>query len=275
MAVEHYSKLELDIKDSYEKQMVKVANTLARRLPKWDATESKLFLISLAQIERTGKDGTVVLSKKKLLEALGTEGKVATKTLRDKFVKMMKHSFIQMDGATEDDWCDGFLIAGISSTKSTVTVQFTPMYIPLLRAFTDHILQYNRTKLGSLMGMTSQYAIRLYLDLKSHYDPRHTIIHWRYSLEQLKKMFDISPTDYVRKTGRMKGKFDTSNFRKYTLDVATAQINQLGTGMRIHVETIYPSGGKEVLGYDIAFQLLTNDDETITGTESGIEFPEE
>lgn len=275
MALEGYSKQVLEVQNKYADQMVKVANTLARRLPKWDAVESKLFLIALAQIERTAIDGTVVLSKKDVLDALGTEGKVTTKTLRSKFERMMKHSFIKLDGETDEDWCDGFLVSGISSTRNMVTVQFTPMYLSLLRAFTDHILAYNRTKLGSLMGMTSQYAIRLYLDLKSHYDPKNTVNHWIYYLEDLKKLFDLSSTDYVYKTGRKKGKFNTTDFRRFTLDVAERQINQVGTGMRIDILPMYSKGGKFLLGYDISFVLEGKDRGIKQGKDSSIVKPTE
>ena len=76
---------------------------------------------------------------------------------------------------------------------------------------------------------------------------------------EMKKMFEIGEKDYMVKRGKNKDRitFDTYSFKKYTLDVAVAEINAdpIKSGMKIgNVETIKHRGF--VWGYDIEYTLI-------------------
>lgn len=264
MAWEHKSNRHLvdDRSSVNERSLVVMANTLARKATQWNAMETKLFFCALSQIPNMDSDGWVTMGKSEVIEAARIDD---SRSLRDLFQKVKRKSAIHF--GNDEVWEDGDLIRFVKSTRSTVSVQFEEKYFPLLK---DLHTEFIKLQLRNVNGMKSKYSIALYLDLKSHYDPRHTIMHWTYSLEEIKTLFNISKTDYIRpKTG----KFDTANFYIKTLAVAEKEINEPGTGMRIQIETLRKNGKSNgyVLGYDISFVINDKTGYIISGSEESVE----
>lgn len=263
MAWEHKSNRHLvdDRSSVNERSLVVMANTLARKATQWNAMETKLFFCALSQIPNMDSDGWVTMEKSEVKEAAKIDD---SRSLRDLFQKVKRKSAIHF--GNDEVWEDGDLIRFVKSTRSTVSVQFEEKYFHLLKELHTEFI---KLQLRNVNGMKSKYSIALYLDLKSHYDPRHTIMHWTYSLEEIKTLFNISKTDYVRKDG----KFKMSDFYKYTLAVAEREINAPGTGMRIQIETLHKNGKSNgyVLGYDISFVIYDNTGEVISGSDESDE----
>ena len=114
--------------------------------------------------------------------------------------------------------------------------------------------------LENVLGFKSKYAIVLFQDLKSRYNPEGVINHWQYKLDELKYLFNVQEGEYIRKTGRNKGIFDTANFKIKTLDRAVEEINKdvVRSGMHIENVEVLKHRGR-VVGYDIAFSLISKD----------------
>ena len=256
MAFEKKSDRNLETNSVTEKSLVVMANTLARKATRWTAPETKLFLAAVSQIQSIDAESWVKMNKDDVIKATGIDN---SRNLRDLFESVRIKSGVHF--GNDEIFDDGNLIRRVKSTRSTVSVQFEDAYLPLVQ----HLQQeFIKLQLRNVQGMKSKYSIALYLDLKSHYDKRHTVMHWTYSMDEIKALFNISKTDYVRKNG----KFHTGDFYKYTLAVAEKEINQPGTGMRIMIETLHKNGKANgyVLGYDISF-LLTENGEIVVGSE--------
>lgn len=255
MAFEKKSDRNLKTNSVNEKSLVVMANTLARKATRWTAPETKLFLAAVSQIQSIDDESWVTMSKADTIQAIG----IGKNELRSTAEQVAKKSWVQF--GTEEVFDDGFLITRIKSSRNTISIQFAKDYLPLVEHLQKEFIKF---QLRNVNGMKSKYSIALYMDLKSHYDKRHTVMHWTYSMDEIKALFNISKTDYVRKNGH----FHTGDFYKKTLAVAEKEINQPGTGMRIMIETLH-KGGKSngyVLGYDISF-MLTENGEIVIGSE--------
>lgn len=239
-----------------ENALVVMHNQLARKQTKWNARETKLFFTALSQIKWRDSENWVRLSKAAIIETLEIDPHDTNK-LRDMYVKVMHKSLIKFDGPTEEEWDDGFLITRVKTTKKEVYVKFASDYLPLLERLEE---QFTMFHLENVLGFKSKYAIVLFQDLKSRYNPEGVINHWQYKLDELKYLFNVQEGEYIRKTGRNKGIFDTANFKIKTLDRAVEEINKdvVRSGMHIENVEVLKHRGR-VVGYDIAFSLISKD----------------
>lgn len=239
-----------------ENALVVMHNQLARKQTKWNARETKLFFTALSQIKWRDSENWVRLPKVDIVEKLGLDPRHSNE-LRSMFHSVMRKSLIKFDGSTEEEWDDGFLITNIKSTKKEMFVQFNSVYLPLLDKLETHFTMFH---LENVIGFKSKYAIVLFHDLKSRYNPEGVINHWRYKLDELKYLFNVQEGEYIRKTGRNKGIFDTANFKIKTLDRAVEEINKdvVRSGMHIENVEVLKHRGR-VVGYDIAFSLISKD----------------
>lgn len=239
-----------------ENALVVMHNQLARKQTKWNAGETKLFFSALSQIRWRDSGNWVRLPKANIVETLGLDPRHSNE-LRSMFHSVMRKSLIKFDGPTEEEWDDGFLITNIKSTKKEIFVQFNSVYLPLLDRLEE---QFTMFHLENVVGFKSKYAIVLFQDLKSRYNPEGVINHWCYKLDELKYLFNVQDGEYVRKTGKNKGIFDTANFKIKTLDRAVEEINKdvVRSGMHIENVEVLKHRGR-VVGYDIAFSLISKD----------------
>lgn len=235
-----------------ENALIVMHNQLARKQTKWNARETKLFFSALSQIKWRDDENWVRLKKSEIVSKLELDPRDTNK-LRDMFQSVMKKSLIQFDGPTEEEWDDGFLITRVKTTRNEVYVKFAEDYLPLLDQLESHFTMFH---LENVLNFKSKYAIVLFQDLKSRYNPKGIINHWQYRLDELKYLFNIKDGEYVRNTGRQKGTFDTANFKKKTLDRAVEEINKNTDQCRMYIEKVevLKKYGM-VVGYDIAFSL--------------------
>ncbi len=81
------------------------------------------------------------MSKREIAEKLDIDPTNRTK-MREMFKRVMQKSYIQIDGETEDDWDNGFLLTKIRSTKKAISVRFNDTYIPLLDQLSSHFTEF-------------------------------------------------------------------------------------------------------------------------------------
>lgn len=233
---------------------VTLKNMLIRKQTKWSTTEVKLFYSALSQIKKRDEQNCVKLQKKEVIELLEL-GDCYSYNLRNLFISMMKKSFLQFDGPTEEEWDDGFLISQVRSTKKEIFVKFTDTYLPLLDELSDNFTTFF---LDNIARMKSKHAINLFTYLKSTYYPIRPEQRIQIGIEELKQIFELSDTDYVRTDSKRKGWFDITNFRKRVLEPAIAEINESFSGMRI-VPDIKPIRRGAIVGYELLYCLLNRD----------------
>ena len=243
-------------KTTNELQITKVymKNWLIRKPTLWSVQETKLFYSALTQIKKRDAAGWVCLRKADIISALNMDERNANK-LRELFQKIMKKSFVQFDGPTEEEWEDGFLIRKVRSTKKDIYVQFEDSYIPLLDELSSHFTSFY---LDNIAQMKSKHAIRLFTYLKSWYDSSKPHQRHEVGLNYLKSdVFELDPDDYVRKSGRDKGWFDLTQFKRRCVKKAIDEINNTDSQMRIASYSTYKNGSVTVFVFD--YMLLNKD----------------
>ncbi len=235
--------------------LIVLHNILARKSTRWNALELKLFYAVISQI-RTRDDKNVIRLKKADICDILEIDKTHSNNLRKQIVKMMQKSFVQFDGSSEEEWKDGFLVTHAASDRYSIEVGLNHTFIPLLVELERHFTSFYLDNIGHFK---SKNSVILYQNLKSWFNRNYQVTHKKYSLIELKKMFEIGEKDYMVKRGKNKERtiFDTYHFKKYTLDVAVAEINAdpIKSGMKIGtVETVKHRGF--VWGYDIEYTLI-------------------
>lgn len=235
--------------------LIVLHNILARKATNFNALELKLFFTILAKIKTRDEKNVILLKKADICDILGID-KANSKKLRGQFEQVMHKSFVQFDGLTEHDWKDGYLVTHASSDRYHIEVGLNHTFIPLLVDLEKHFTSFYIDNIGHFK---SKNSVILYQNLRSWFNRDYQVTHKKYSLLELKKMFEISDKDYMVKRGKKKDHivFDTFNFKKYTLDIAVKEINAntIKSGMRIgKVETV--KHRNFVWGYDIEFTLV-------------------
>lgn len=247
-------------RSDFDNALVVMANTIARKQTKWNVREVKLFLSALSKIKNRDNENWVTLKKSDIIKKLEMDPRDTNK-LRKLFQDVAEKSWVRFNGPTEDDWEDGFLITKAKSTRNTVSLQFAKEYLPLLDQLENHFTMF---QLDNIAHLKSKYAIILFQNLKSWYNPEAMINHKIYSLDEIKKMFELEDDAYVvtdKKTGKVK--FHVYNFEKRVINKAIEEINDnpVKSGMFIHGFVKLKTHGNSgfVTGYDFAFSLVKSD----------------
>ncbi len=239
-------------KDPMSHALIVMHNIIARKQTYWNAFETKLFLTILSQVKTRTSDNWIVLKKADICDILGIDQTNSSK-LRKQAESMVKKSYVQFDGPNEDEWEDGVLMAGFKSTRKDIHVKMNDQFLPLLDELNAHFTQFY---LDNVSHFKSKYSILLYQNLKSWFNRNAMVCHKKYSLEELKIMFEIGPDDYRYKRGDS-NIFRVDNFKRKSIDVAVKEINAdtNKSGMQIgEVTTIYHRN--MVAGYDFEYTLI-------------------
>lgn len=238
----------------FSHQVVHMRNALARKQTRWNVTENKLFICALSQINQIDEDGWVCLNKSDVVNTLRLGAGHTGSELRKQCQSMAGKSWIQF--GNDENWDDGFLINRIKSDKKEIYVKFDKAYINYLKEVGR---QWTAFQIGDISLFKSKYSIVLFQYLRSWYNPKYPINSQAVSLIKMKEIFNIEDGQYVRKSGPNKGKFDTSNFKKRSIDRAVTEINEI-TECHMHIQevNVVKQHGC-VWGYEFKFSLL--DDE--------------
>lgn len=235
--------------------LIVMSNLIARASTKWSLEETKLFLCAVSKIKTRDEECWVQLPKKDLSDKLGIDATNRSK-LREKFKKVASKSWIELDGPTEDEWADGFVITGAKSDKKNVYVKFEKTYLPLLDQLSSHFTEFY---LDQVKGFRHLSTYNLYVYLNSWFDPNYAVQNKKIAKKELAKIFNLKPDDYWRNYGTDKARFHWSDFEKRCLDPAINEINNsISCGLYIDsYEKVKP--GKYVLGYDIHYSFTDSE----------------
>lgn len=235
----------------FSHQVVHMRNALARKQTRWNVTENKLFVCALSQINEITSEGWVKLNKNDVVNTLRLGSGHTGAELRAQCESMAGKSWIRF--GNDENWDDGFLINRIKSDKKEIYVKFDKAYIDYLKEVGK---QWTTFQIGDISLFKSKYSIVLFQYLRSWYNPQYGINSQAVSLIKMKEIFNIQADQYVRKSGPNKGKFDTSNFKKRTIDKAISEINNIAEcHMFIDCANVIRQHGC-VWGYEFKFSLL-------------------
>lgn len=243
---------ELNIHNTFDNALVVISNLIARATTKWTLEETKMFLCAVSKIKTRDNENWVTLPKTDIQEKLGITPKNGT-WLRETFKKVVQKSYVQVNGASEEEWHDGFLLYEIKSTKKTISVKFNDTYIPLLDKLSSHFTEFY---LDYVKDFTKFSSYNLYVFLCSWHDPNYLIQNKKIAKNEIHKVFNLKESDYWRDYGTEKAKFHWSDFEKYCLNPAIEEINSLSS-CDMHIDSVEKvKKGKVVLGYDIKYSFV-------------------
>ncbi len=233
----------------FQNAVVVINNLVARATTRWTLEEAKLFMLAVSQIELRDPDGWVRLRKKDVINTLGLDPRDTNK-LREKMANVRRKSEICLDGATADDWEDGFLIIKTRSDRYSLYVMFDESYIPLLHYVKDQL--FTKFEIQSIIGLKHKSSYNLYLYLASWHNANYLVNKRNVGKSDLAKVFNLQPGQYWRNWGTDKAKFHWADFEKRCLNPAIEDINS-NPNCDLHIDKAMkvkdPSNMRTVMGY--------------------------
>ncbi len=194
---------------SYRGYKVTKANALIQKTRySLSLQEQKAILYLLTKIEPQDTDLTeYIFSIKEFCDICGIEASGMYSNLKDVLKKLSDRSFwatIDEDGT--ESLLRWIITARTNARRGTVRVKLhedmRPFLVELKKHFTSYSLLY-------ILGMKSQYSIRIYELLKSY----EKLGRWVFDLDELKRTLDCE--NYHR----------YPDFKRYVLDIAEREIN--------------------------------------------------
>ncbi len=254
--------VDIERKDKYELSdnmlndaLIVISNLIARATTRWTLEETKLFLCSVSQIKKRNNENWVTMSKRDIAEKLDIDPTNRAK-MREMYKRVMQKSYIQIDGETEDDWDDGFLLIQIKSTKKDISVRFNDTYIPLLDQLSTHFTEFYLDYVKDFSRLSSY---NLYVYLCSWQDSNYAIQNKKIAKKDLAKVFNLKDGEYWRNYGTDQAKFDFPYFERRVLNPAIQEINELKSCDMHILSCEKVKKGKFVLGYDIRYCFVGED----------------
>ena len=210
--------------NSLQNQIIQMSNLLAKKSTRFNATQQKLFYISLASL-KSGKNSNneVKIGKQELIEYLGLEKDTKKYTnMRYQFKKLRENSDIEF--GTDENFDDGQLIVGARSDRHSYYVRFDSYYLPLIEELASN---YVRLLNDDVTSFDSKFSMMLYQNLLRDKWKLTSADYYGipYSTRELKAMFGLSKEDYMS-TKRGKPAFNRTLFERRTVDVAVKEINE-------------------------------------------------
>ncbi|GEM_PF-912238 len=243
--------------NSLQNQVIAMSNTLAEKSTRFNATQQKLFYVSLAAL-KGGKNSNneVKIDKKKLIEYLGfeTDNNKYTR-LRYQFKKLMLNSFVEF--GTDEEFCDGVLISMTRSDRYNYYVKFNEYFTPLLEELADN---YVRLLDDDVTSFDSKFSMMLYQNLlKDKWKLTNPdFLGIDFTTRKLKSIFGLSKDDYMT-TNRGQPSFNRTLFERRTIDIAVKEINEKSKCINhLHYEKV--KNGNRIHAYVFNFDYCDPQD---------------
>lgn len=239
--------------NSLQNQIIAMSNTLAEKSTRFTALQQKLFYISLAALKQ-GKNSKneVKIDKQELFDYLNiTRDKGRWTKLRYQLNKLMENSLIQF--GTDEEFCDGFLINKVRSTKHDIFVRFDDDLVPLLEELADN---YVRLLDDDVTSFDSKFSMMLYQNLlKDKWMLTNPDFYGiPYSTKKLKMIFGLSKDDYMT-TKKGKPSFNRTLFERFTINKAVEEINEKSKCiLKLRYEKI--KKGNRIQAYEFYFDYV-------------------
>ena len=239
--------------NSLQNQIIAMSNTLAEKSTRFNATQQKLFYISLASL-KSGKNSKneVTINKQELFKYLDYDTENKYTRMRYQFKKLRENSGIEF-GTDEGDWLDGFLITSNRSDRYNYYVQFNSYFLPLIEELADN---YVRLLDDDVVSFDSKFSMMLYQNLMKDKwmltNPDFYGI--PYSTKKLKMIFGLSKDDYMT-TKKGKPSFNRTLFERFTIDKAVKEINEKSKCIvKLRYEKI--KKGNRIMAYEFYFDYV-------------------
>lgn len=210
-----------NINNSLKNQVIAMSNILAEKSTRFSVMQQKLFYVCIASLKHgINTKNEVEINKQELFNCLGIEKETGRYTrIKGEFEQLAHNSFVEFD--TTDGFSQGFLIYNIRLSKNTFFVKFNDYYLPLVQELANN---YVRLLDDDVISFSSKFSMMLYQNLMKDKWKLTNIDHLGidYSTKQLKMMFGLSKSDYMRKNDS----FNRSEFEKKTINKAVDEINK-------------------------------------------------
>lgn len=207
--------------NSLKNQVIAMSNILAEKSTRFSVMQQKLFYVCLASLKQgINSRNEVEINKQELFNCLGIEKETGRYTrIKGEFEQLAHNSFVEFD--TTDGFSQGFLIYNIRLSKNTFFVKFNDYYLPLVQELANN---YVRLLDDDVISFNSKFSMMLYQNLMRDKWKLTNVDHLGidYSTKQLKMMFGLSKSDYMRKNDS----FNRSEFEKKTINKAVDEINK-------------------------------------------------
>ena len=198
-----------------------MSNILAEKSTRFSVMQQKLFYVCIASLKHgINTKNEVEINKQELFNCLGIEKETGRYTrIKGEFEQLAHNSFVEFD--TTDGFSQGFLIYNIRLSKNTFFVKFNDYYLPLVQELANN---YVRLLDDDVISFSSKFSMMLYQNLMKDKWKLTNVDHLGidYSTKQLKMMFGLSKSDYMRKNDS----FNRSEFEKKTINKAVDEINK-------------------------------------------------
>ena len=198
-----------------------MSNILAEKSTRFSVMQHKLFYVCIASLKHgINTKNEVEINKQELFNCLGIEKETGRYTrIKGEFEQLAHNSFVEFD--TTDGFSQGFLIYNIRLSKNTFFVKFNDYYLPLVQELANN---YVRLLDDDVISFSSKFSMMLYQNLMKDKWKLTNVDHLGidYSTKQLKMMFGLSKSDYMRKNDS----FNRSEFEKKTINKAVDEINK-------------------------------------------------
>lgn len=240
--------------NTFNNALAVMDNLVARATTRWTLEESKVFICALSKIKTRDPDGWVKIPKKDLKELLDRKD-LSSADLRKLMKRVADKSFLAIDGPTDEDWVDGYVIPLSRSDRNNLYFKFESYYYPWLDQLSE---KFTQIYVESIAGLSHKASYNLYLYLKSWGNPNYLQTEKKISKDEIMKIFNLKEGQYWRDWGTDKARFDWPHFEERVLIPAVKEINTGVPGTsEIYIDHWSKvKKGKTVLGYDFFFTLV-------------------
>ena len=243
----------------FQNAVAVINNLVARATTQWNLEESKLFILSVSQIEQRDKDCWIKMRKRDVINTLGVDPRY-TSELKKKLISVKQKSRIELHGPKAQDWEMGDIIRTVKTDRHYVYVQFEERYVPLLHYVKDEL--FTKFEIQNVMGLNHKASYNLYLYLSSWHNANYLINKRNINKSKLPRVFNLKEGQYWRNYGTDKAKFDWNSFERRCLYPAIQDINsnshcdlKIDSWMKVKD----PEKMKYVLGYAFTWHYENED----------------
>ena len=238
-------------KEELERSFSCILDTFFRKKKSWLDEETTLFFSVLSEIENRDEDNRVSINKEELLSILGLENN--TDKLSHLLRLLMQNSNYCLSNDATFEWKEFFLITNVKVTNSSVQIQFDKEYVLLIERLNNY---FSNIFINKVKHFKSRYAVAMYKDLMEHYTKSDLILSKKYTIKELRKLFDLADDAYVRKPEL---RLDVTSFKSRTLDYVIKEVNADPLKSGMYIEAITTIKERNEVAFVVTFRFIHSD----------------
>lgn len=209
-----------NFKNQYDDLTVYYANELARKYCKFTLEEQKVLHLIFSQIKPYEKNPTIFkIQKIDFFNKLELESKDRYPRYRKLVHGLINKTLFEVKEANGDEIVGVVIYSSKWFAKQPFfEIKLNPDFMPYLEQL---VREYTKLELDSILKLKSKHSLTLYKWLCSWTDENKKTNQRYITTKELKELFGLSIDDYVQN-----GKFHRSNFERYTINPAVAEIKE-------------------------------------------------